>query len=176
MVDSIANYLDSGVFEAQMEPVTITDNLDDKAWRLQAAMSGAISKETGLGPLGIDVKDELKRTIQEQIDANREQQKAQQDAQMEAMTLDAPGSDPGSQQGSGMTPGDVEAMGDEKARQLLDPTLPEQNRRQELSALRTSNPTLHAVVIKKMESYRNQAGTAGQQQGLQQILGQQPRQ
>ena len=175
MTDAVSHYLNSGSYETTLDRVTLTDNIDDKAWRLQAAMSGAISKETGFSPLGIDPKEELRRTIQEQIDAQHEQQKAQQDMQMEQMSLDAPGQQqdggPQGQGQGGMTLEDTEALGDEKARQLLDPTLPESNRRQELAALRNSNPTLHAVVTKKMEQYRQQAGTAGQAAGMQQVLG-----
>lgn len=174
MSNTIGKFMNTGDHEAELESVKITDNLDDKAWRLQAAMTGAISKETGLGPLGIDSKEETKRVIQENIETQNQQQKAQQEQQMAQITLGAPDQAAQDQQGAaaqggGMTPDDVEAQADEEARRLLDPQLPEQNRRQELSALRTSNPTLHAVVIKKMDQYRNQAGTAGQSAGLQQM-------
>ena len=170
MSNAVSRYMDSGDHEAALEAVTITDNLDDKAWRLQAAMTGAISKETGFGPLGIDAKEEERRVIQEQVRQQKEQAKAQQDAQMEAMSLDTPESQSeGQNPGAGMTPGDVEAQGEETAKQLLDPTLPETNRRQQLAALRTSSPTLHAVVIKKMEELRGRAGTAGQAAGMQAI-------
>lgn len=176
MSDSVARYMDSGDHEAEVERVTITDNLDDKAWRLQAAMTGAISKETGLSPLGIDSKEEEKRVIQESVRSQKEQAKAQQDAQMEAMSLDTPEADQeGQNPAGGMTPMDIETQGEESAKQLLDPTLPEQQRRQQLSALRNSNPTLHAVVIKKMEELRGRAGTMGQQAGLQAMgVGPQP--
>jgi len=168
MSNGVGRFMNSGDHEAQLESVKITDNLDDKAWRLQAAMTGAISKETGFGPLGIDAREEERRVIQEQLRQQKEQQKAQQDVQMEMMSLDAQGSQSqGQDPRGGMTPPDMEAQADETARQLLDPTLPEVNRRQQLSALRTSNPTMHAVVIKKMDQYRNQAGTAGQAAGLQ---------
>lgn len=168
---TIAKFMNIGDHETALEPVTMTDNLDDKAWRLQASMTGAISKETGLGPLGIDAAEEDRRIIQEQARQQKEQAKAQQEAQMEAMSLDSqdPSAQGGQQQGSGMTPDDVEAQGDETARALLDPSLPEQNRRQQLSSLRTTNPTLHAVVIKKMDQYRNQAGGLGQAAGFQQL-------
>jgi hypothetical protein len=166
---TIAKFMNVGDHEVSLEPVTMTDNLDDKAWRLQASMTGAISKETGLGPLGIDAAEEDRRIIQEQAKQQKEQQKAQQDAQMEAMSLDAEDPAAQGQAGGGMTPMDIEAQGDEAARALLDPSMPEQNRRQQLSSLRTSNPTLHAVVIKKMDQYRNQAGGLGQAAGFQQL-------
>lgn len=166
--NAVARWMQSGDHEVELERCTITDNLDDKAWRLQAAMSGAISKETGLSPLGIDAEEEEVRVIQEQIRQQKAQQKAQQDAQMEAMSLDTQNqqAESGQSQG-GMTPMDIESQGEESAKQLLDPTLPESNRRQQLAALRNSNPTLHAVVIKKMEELRGRAGTAGQAAGLQ---------
>jgi hypothetical protein len=158
----VAKFMDTGDHEASLERVTITDNLDDKAWRLQAAMTGAISKETGLGPIGINAEEEERRVIQEAMRQQKAQAEAQQEAQMEALSL---GSDDASAQsgqaaGGGMTPMDVEAQGDEMARTLLDPAMPEQHRRQQLSALRNSNPTLHAIVIKKMDQYRGQMGTA----------------
>lgn len=176
---TVAKFMDTGDHEVSLDRVTITDNLDDKAWRLQAAMTGAISKETGLGPIGINAEEENRRVIQEQMREQKEQQKAQQEMQMEALSL---GSDDQSAQqgqqpaGGGMTPMDLESQGDEMARTLLDPAMPEQNRRQQLSALRTSNPTLHAIVIKKMDQYRNQGGTLGQAAGLQQLGIGQPQQ
>jgi hypothetical protein len=176
---TVAKFMDTGDHEVSLDRVTITDNLDDKAWRLQAAMTGAISKETGLGPIGINAEEESRRVIQEQMREQKEQQKAQQEMQMETLSL---GSDDQSAQqgqqpaGGGMTPMDLESQGDEMARTLLDPAMPETNRRQQLSALRTSNPTLHAIVIKKMDQYRNQGGTLGQAAGLQQLGIGQPQQ
>ena len=172
MGSTVARYLDHGTIEAELQPVTIADNVEDKQWRIQAAMAGAISKATGLGALAIDPKEENKLINQEQLDAQQQSQKAQQDAQMASMSLgdqQQGSSFQGGQQGGGMTPTDVEAQGDEMARQLLDPQMPEANRRQQLSSLRETNPTLHAVVLKKMEQLRNQAGTAGRSAGLQQM-------
>lgn len=176
---TVAKFMDTGDHEVSLDRVTITDNLDDKAWRLQAAMTGAISKETGLGPIGINAEEEGRRVIQEQMRDQKEQQKAQQEMQMETLSLGS--EDQSAQQGQqpaggGMTPMDLEAQGDEMARTLLDPAMPEQNRRQQLSALRTSNPTLHAIVIKKMDQYRNQAGGLGQAAGFQQLGIGQPQQ
>lgn len=168
--DTISRYLNSGEYEGELEPVTIADNIEDKQWRLQAAMGQLISKETGFGGLGIDPKTETKKIIEEQLDQQEQQQTAQQDAQMKQMTLDAPaGGEGGGQQQGGMTPMDVEQQGEETARQLLDPQVPEATRRQQLSSLRGTNPTLHAVVIKKMDQLRNQAGTLGQAAGMQQM-------
>ena len=171
MSAGVSKYMNSGDHESMLESPKITDNLDDKAWRIQAGMTGAISKETAFSPMGVDAREEEKRVIQEQIRQQKEQQKAQQDAQMEAMTLDAPQSSDGGGQagGSEMDPNQLESQADEMARSLLDPTLPEQNRRQQLASLRNTNDTLHALVIKKMDQYRDQAGTAGRQQGLQQM-------
>lgn len=158
----VSKFMDTGDHEASLERVTITDNLDDKAWRLQAAMTGAISKETGLGPIGINSEEEERRVVQEAMRQQKIQQQAMQEAQMESLSLGA--EDPAAQQqgqaGGGMTPMDIEAQGDETARALLDPQMPEQHRRQQLSALRTTNPTLHAIVIKKMDQYRQQMGSA----------------
>jgi hypothetical protein len=68
-----------------------------------------------------------------------------------------------------MSVGDVSSQADEWARALLDPSMTETARRQQLSAIRTSNETLHALVIKKLDQYRSQAGTLGREAGLQQM-------
>lgn len=167
--NTIARYLNSGEYEITVEPVTIADNIDDKMWRLQAAMSGLISQETGFTPLGIKPKVEIQKVIEEQIEKQEATQKAQQDAQMKAMTLDSGQGqgDGGGAGAGGMAVGDVQAQAQEIAAQLLG--VPESARRQQLTALRQTNDTLHAQVIKYMDQMRNQAGTLGQQAGLQQM-------
>lgn len=172
MISAISNFMDSGDFDASLERVTITDNIEDKAWRIQAAMTGAISKETGLSPIGIDAEIEEDRVIDESRRQQRKQTEAQKEMEMESISLDAPEQSSGDGQqsgGAGMTPGDVDAQADEEARRLLDPRMPENIRRQHLAALRNTNSTLHAVVLKKMDQYRNQAGNIGRQAGFDQL-------
>lgn len=165
----VSRFMECGSHESSIESVRITDSIEDKAWRVQAAQSGFISKETGLSPLGIDSAEEERRVLDEQVRQAREQQKAQQELQMDQMAIGSSGSDTEGGQAGGMSPGDVESMADEKARALLDPSVTESVRRRELDALANTNSTLHAVVIKKLDQYRNQAGNLGRAAGLQQM-------
>lgn len=174
LVDSIAHHTDNGSYESSLEPVTIADNVEDKMWRLQAAQSMLISKETGFGPMGVDPREEEKRVIDEQMRQQALQQKAQQDQASAQMSLDA-GADDGTEAGQsgggtgGASVEDTEAQAGEIAMRLADPNCPDTARRQELAALRSTNTTLHAVVIKKIEQIRQQSGTAGRAAGFQQI-------
>ena len=168
MSAQISRFMECGSHEASVERVTITDNLDDKVWRLQAAQSGIISKETGFSPLGIDAAEEERRVLDEQMRSQREQQKAQQELSMEQMSIGTDdSSSEGRDQGGGMTIDDLDAQADEEARAILDPSLPESAGRQRLAALRNTNGTLHALVLKKLDQYRSRAGVAGRAAGLQ---------
>jgi len=174
LVDSIAHHTNSGSYEASLEPVTIADNVEDKMWRLQAAQAMLISKETGFRPAGIDPREEEQRIVDEQMRSQRLQQKAQEDMQASQTSLDAGAAEDGGSGGGGgggMAIGDVESTAQEIAMRLADPNTPETARRQELAALRNSNSTLHAVVIKKMDQIKNQAGTLGRAAGMAQMSG-----
>ena len=85
LVDAIAHHTNNGSYEASLEPVTIADNVEDKMWRLQAAQSMLISKETGFGPMGVNPREEEKRIVDEQMRQQALQQKAQQDMQSAQM-------------------------------------------------------------------------------------------
>lgn len=172
LVDSIAHHTNNGSYESSLEPVTIADNVEDKMWRLQAAQAMLLSKETGFSPMGIDPREEEKRIVDEQTRQQQLQQKAQEDQQAAQMSLDA-GADQGGegQPSGGLALNDMEGVAQETAMRLADPNTPEAARRQELAALRNSNGTLHALVIKKMDQIRGQAGTLGRAAGMQAMQG-----
>lgn len=170
---TVSRYSKTGDIKASWMPVTLADDLEAKAFRAQLAQAGLISKETAFRPMGIDVKKEVPKKLQEEIYEQQETQKAQQDMQMQQMALggqNESGEGQGGGQSSSGSPLDVEAQGDEMARQLLAPNVPESVRRQQLGVIRNQNPTLHAIVIKKMDQIRNRAGTAGQSAGMEQAL------
>lgn len=174
----IGRFLDCGNHQASLEQVTITDNLDDKAWRLSAAQAGLISKETGFSPLGIDVREEGRRIIDEQMNDQREQAKAQQEMQMEQMSIGTQESDA---DGSGGAAGetsvdDLQSQADEWVNNLLSPNMTDTTRRQQLANLRQANPTLHALITQKLRQARTQAGTMGRDVGLQRMGIGQPQQ
>lgn len=174
MVTGLAQLIKSGDITAQIDSVTLSDDMEARGLRVQLMQAQMISKETGLGPMDIDVKAERKRMLEEQKADQREQTRTQQEMEMEAMSLDTPEGDAQGTGGgaAGATPMDTQGQGAEIARQLMDPSVPETARRQQLTALRQSNDTLHAVVIKEMDKLRNAAGTMGQAQGMPQAIAQ----
>jgi len=170
MVTVIAKQIKSGDIECEMSSVTLVDDLQKESLRVQLMQAQILSKETGLEGMNIDPKNERRRIIEEQKSDQRSQQRAQQDLEMESMNLDTPEADAQGSPGGGSTPMDIQGQGESMAQQLLDPSVPETSRRQQLTALRQSNSTLHAVVIKEMDRLRNQAGTAGAAAAMPQVI------
>lgn len=67
-----------------------------------------------------------------------------------------------------MTPQDLNAQAEGQAQQLL--AMPYEMRRSQLTQIKKSNETLHALIIQKMQTMRQQAQTQG---GLQILQGMQ---
>lgn len=152
--------------EAHLRPVTLADDLERKALMVQAAAGQDISKQTAYRPLGIDYMDEQKRIVQEQQEIQKLQQKAMEEAS--AQQLDGSGGEnAGPNAVVGATPGDVYEQAGALAQQLLTQT-PESMRRSELIKIKHSNPTLHALVLQRMDEMRNQAALQGRDMVLQQ--------
>ena len=175
MVTSLSRIMKSGNIDASLASVTLVDDLQKESLRMQLMQASIISKETGLDSMNINMKAERQRIIEERKQEQRENTKAEQEMQMEQMNLNTPEADAqgsGGDQSQSSSPMDVQAQGEGIAQQLLDPNLPETSRRQQLSAIRSNNQTLHAVVIKEMEKLRNQAGTAGYQAALPGVIAQ----
>jgi len=70
---------------------------------------------------------------------------------------------------SGVTPGDLMQQAEQIAYQLLG--MPYETRKSELLKIKKANETLHALIISKMKSIRQQAQTTGGQQMMQQTVG-----
>jgi hypothetical protein len=172
MNKTISRYLNSGDYTVELEPISITDDIEGRMWRLQAMTGGLIAKETALRPMGIDYREEYRRILDQQNYESREQEKAQQEAQMAHMNLDNEQQEGQEGQGgggaAGQSPMDVEGQADQMARQLLQ--MPEQEKNRQLAALRQSNSTMHAVVLKKMDQLRNVARSQGMGQALGQVV------
>lgn len=153
--------------EGHLRSVTLADDIERKAITLQAAAGQDISKQTAYQPLGIDYMEEQKRIVQEQTEIQKLQQKAMDE--QSAQQLDGSGGEnagPGAVVGA--TPGDVYAQAGALAQQLLTQT-PESMRRSELIKIKHSNPTLHALVLQRMDEIRNQAALQGREMVLQQM-------
>jgi capsid protein len=159
----------SGDYECELESVKIIDDIENKAWRLQAMSANLISKETAMSPMGIpNPTEEFKKILEEQRREQEESQRMQEEMEMSQMGLVNP-EDPNGQSGDGqVTPENVNQEADQMARQLLE--MPETERRRQLTAIRNSNDTLHALVLKKMEQLRNQARSMGMQQALPEVV------
>lgn len=155
--------------EAHLRPVTLADDLERRALMVQAAAGQDISKQTAYRPMGIDYMEEQKRIVQEQQEIQKLQQQAMEE--QSAQQLDGSGGEnagPGAVVGA--TPGDVYEQAGALAQQLLTQT-PESMRRSQLIKIKHSNPTLHALVIQRMDEMRNQAALQGRDMVLQQTQG-----
>jgi len=180
-VTKISSYMGSGDYECELESVKIIDDLENKAWRIQAMSAQLLSKQTAMGPMGIkDPTEEYKRILDEQKEEARLGQESQREMEMAQMGLineqnpqgDAQGQGQGGGQqgGGGVTPEQLNQQADQIARQLLDPRMSDGDRRRQLTAIRQNNDTLHSLVIKKMDQLRTQARSIGQGQAMPQVL------
>lgn len=152
--------------EAHLRPVTLADDMERRALLVQAAAGQDISKQTAYRQVGVDYMEEQKRLVQEQQEIQKLQQQAMEE--QSAQQLDGSGGEnAGPNAVVGATPGDVYEQAGALAQQLLTQT-PESMRRSELIKIKHSNPTLHALVIQRMDEMRNQAALQGRDMVLQQ--------
>lgn len=184
---------------ARLTPVTRADDMEARTLRLQLSAANKISDTTALAPFGINVRDEIRRIFDEQRMLEEEAQKVekekQQAAEMQRRMSDIaqmrqggmpgamggmpPGAGPGGGLGApgtgpngAMAPGDVLTQADQIAQQLVG--MPEGERRRQLSHIRQTDETLHAVVKQRLESIRTEARSIGQDQVIAQMTGQAP--
>lgn len=155
----------------------------------QGRQLGDVSKYTLYDGLGLDVDKEQDRTADETLSAARTQKELEEKMnryQLTDMMRQVPptgeeqaqgGSSAGApQQGSsagvlpsqginvaGMSIDDMSAEAERIASMLVDPTMPQAQVRQELRAVKSESPQLHALVTKSMESLRQTAASQGQQ-------------
>lgn len=181
--------------EAKLVPVTRADDIEARTIRLQLSAANKISDSTALAPFGIDVREEIRRMFEEQKILQEEQEKFMREQQekqlMEQRVAETaarraglpaiqgvpgpqggmvgPMGAPGSGQGGMTTPGDILQQADQLAQQLL--AMPEGERRRQLNQIKRSDETLHAVVKQKLQQYRTQARSVGQDMVLQQMIG-----
>ena len=201
MLDQVATSLSWESARARLTPVTRADDMEARVMRLQLSAAQKISDSTALAPLGIDdIRSEIKKMFDEQRIYQEEAKKFEEEqAQAEEMQRRlaetaamqqgmmpgggamppggmAPGGGmgggmgaPGGGQGGSMTPGDILDQAEQIAGQLIEQ--PEAERRRQLSQIRQTDETLHAVVKQKLEQMRTEARSVGQQQVIQQAAG-----
>ena len=164
----------------EMQPVTMADDIEQRQMLLQLASANMISRRTAFSPLGIDAMNEQERIMEEQrtFEEQMQQYKEDQDQRMlNKQTIagqppQQPGAAPAMGQpvsqaaamGGDVTPQDMVQQAEGMAQQLLQ--MPYENRRREMLSVKQQNPTLHALVKAKMQDYRQQASSEGQQMVL----------
>lgn len=180
VVSTISGHLNMPALDVTMESVTIIDDLESKAWKLQALAAQLLSKDTVFSPMQIDSREEFRKILDEQEFEDEESRKKQEKIEMSQLSLDA-SSQEGGQQGQGGQGGQggtsldqIQSEAEQTARTLLGPNISDLQRNQELDKIRKTNPTLHAVVIQKMEQLRGQAAAQGKEQLLPQIAASAP--
>lgn len=168
---------------ARMKPSTLADDIELRQIQMQMAAARQISYTTAVGPLGIDMKKEVDRIMEEDKLRMQAQDKFQRDIENRqaqgllspgkgaatAMSMGQPagaggapagGGGMGALQTEGMGPGDMRQQAMEIANQLV--RMPSNiQRRQILSQIRASSETMHALVKSKMQEIRSQAGSQG---------------
>lgn len=165
----------------RLVPVRHADDAELRSILLQLASSNIISKDTALSPLGVTMREEAEKALQEQYDLDQLSREMQEDrAKKEELTaamrgamhqqqggapsMGAPAGAAG-QQAVGVE--QVQAEGDKLAQQWA--RMPEAARRAQMAEVRKSNPTLHAVAMKKWETMGSQMGTQGKNEMLAQM-------
>jgi hypothetical protein len=184
--------------KGRLQPTTMADDLERKAIMLQLAAGQQISRQTALAPFGVDLREEIKRMFeeeeytQEQM-ARFQEEMAQKQQLQQTMQMGAAGQLPpgggaapaggapaqaggpapmgapataASAGGQELSVDDLSAQAEQEAYRML--SMPYEMRKSELLQIKRSNETLHALIIAKMETLRNQAKTQGGQMLLQQ--------
>jgi hypothetical protein len=197
--------------KAKLQAPTIAYDMERNQLLLQLSAGQQISRDTAWAPFGLNVREEIRkmlqeeRTIQNEMSEFQEQQAKKQELQ-QTMAMGAAGqlqptsgqgapAQPGAPGGGGMpqggnptaqgqapagatggmappamspadmTPQDLNAQAESLAQQML--SMPYEMRRSQLNQIKKSNETLHALVIQKMQTIRQQAQTQGGFQLLQ---------
>lgn len=168
---------------------SLADDLEQKHIYLQMAAGGDLSRKTAYKPFNVeDPIEEAERRAREDIEIQKAQQKIQEEFERE-MTLGSanqvvdamvqaqggaggapppsgggappagpmPPAPPG---GQAVTPLDIEQQAEEQAQQMLQ-IQDNGERRKALMQIKASNPTLYAVVQRKMEDMRQQGASQG---------------
>jgi len=203
IVNHLVNSFKTADCKIMLKRTTVADDLDRKQ-ALMSLMSGnQIAPSTALEPYGIDdIRAEIRKVFEhqrilaeEQQKSDEEMQKMQESGVLKQMTAlpnasamagqgAPPGGDPSqggappspsamAQQGGGnQSLADLEAQAQSIAQQLLP--MPYEQRVPELKKIRETNKTLHSLVMSQLKDMRQQAQSAGGQQMIQGMAGQQP--
>jgi len=173
----ICDYIGQQRLEASLQLPRLADDLERQRVYMQLAAGAEIPRSIAYGPFGIkDPVEAAKQRAQEDIEIQKEQAKLQADFQRQQQlgSMDnilaqqaqqGGGSSPAGMEGAAgggdMNPLDIQNKAAEMAQQWLQ--MPVGERQKQMSAVRTSNPNLHAMAKQKMEEMRSQAESQGRQ-------------
>lgn len=186
---------------AKLKSVTLADDANRDVAKLQLMMGGQLSKQTGLGSVGVNFFDETKRQMEEQRfeaeQQNKLQAKLEQAAAMGQMAQTAQqpqggGASGGAPQAGGgglpqgsanaiasqpsvpskpTTPQEMMAKAQQFAQQILQ--MPESQKDSELINLKKVDPVMHSLVTAQIDQVKQQARNVGGQQIMSQQFGKQ---
>lgn len=201
LFEGITDLMNWEKISGRLQPTTLAEDIEKKQVQLQLAAAQQISKQTAFAPFGLDWREEVRRMFEEEKQFQDESKKFQEEqtktqefeqlfAQADAAAMQGAGGGgmPGAPAGptppsgpvspttgapaaGGTTPADLIGQAEQIAMQMLG--MPYEARKSELLKLKKSDETLHALVIQKMDSIRNQAKNEGGFQALQQMTGSQ---
>lgn len=187
VVKNVLGYLERDQIGIKLQLPSVADDMEKKHIWLQLASGGEVSRATAYRAFNIDDPiEESVRRAKEDIEIQKAKQKQQEDFERE-MTLGSanqvvdamvqsqggaggvapggpppagPGMPPAPPGGQAVTPLDIEQQAEEQAIQLLQ-IQDVGERRKVMMQIKATNPTLYAVVQRKMEDMRQQGASQG---------------
>lgn len=194
VVNEVCDYVSTKRLKAKLLAPTIADDMEKKHVLLQLAAGGEISRATAYKYIHVDDPvEEQRRRAKEDIKIQEikeeENQKAERkatmgsgdqivsaiaeaQAQAEGLPPDAgsggggapppPGAPVQQPSGAELTPLDLDQQAQDQAQQMAQ--MDNSQRRQALMTLRSTNPTLYALVKQKLEEMRAQGASQGRAQ------------
>jgi len=190
VVSKVSKFMGEPEIRVRLAKPSMADNMDRQNAILQLTSAGEISRKKGMGWLGIeDPVEERKSRLEEDAQIEEATARAQQELQhklqagtvtqqldnaQEQAAAAGGGTPPGGQpvptgQSTGATPMDIQGQAEEVAARWA--SMEESERRKDMTAIKASNPTLHALASEMLDQMRSQAGSQGVQQMYQNAKG-----
>lgn len=165
VIETVSRRFLWGSITGKLQTVRLADNMERQALLLQGAAGQQIALGTAWAPFGIKPVEEKKKMLQEQLAMAKLDQEAQ--AKIEAEKSLSGATPAEGDPSMAPSPGDLMAQADQLAQSLLFET-PDNLRRGELMKIKASNPTLHALVMQRMDETRREANRQGGAQVMEQ--------
>jgi hypothetical protein len=161
IVERISSFMQIEPPDVKWQEVTIADDLERRHVLLQLASAQQVSLATALEPLGINIKDELKKLMSQ---ATMQQEVIEEAAEEQRIKTQLTGGGAGPGGGGPMDADATMAQAQEIAQQWL--YMEETQRHQMMRQLKQQNQLLHGVA---MSLYEDMAASVRQQGGAEQL-------